>query len=517
MNKQITKKPNLVFIMTDQQPMKGVGCYGGTICQTPNIDRIARDGIRFSQQHIASFPCCASRASIMTGLYAHNHGVIVNEVPLDEKIPTLGTILSDAGYSTAYIGKSHLGGSMYRDLEEKKEKTGNLYGDNPFNANFKLERIMDDDDEYNNNKPDTYYVKTFDGYKFKAVPGGTGEDIAAMGFEHWVGGWNHYRKYLVDQGYGDIVSECPYLGNHTTHTPFGIWEDGKHNYSLLPEEHHQDSFLANSAAEYLNTKNGTDKPFGMVVSFFGPHHPVAPPSPWHDMYKIEDIEIPANYHDPRKRDNYIADKWTDEQIKDYTRRYWGYCSFIDHQVGKVLDALDKNNLSDNTIVVFLSDHGDMIGGHGQVFKGESSGFDELMRAPLIIRYPGHIDAGIESDSLVSNIDVLPTVLDLMDIKTPVEMDGKEFTGIFNDAQTIHRDTTFTYIQRGNFSAVDKNWRYCLNRIRGGKDELYDRVNDKDELNNLADDPSYKEIVADMENRIIGWLSSTGYPYMKNIK
>jgi arylsulfatase len=514
------KKPNLIFILTDQQPIRGVGCYGKSVCKTPNIDRIAHEGVCFSQQHIAAFPCCPSRASILTGLYAHNHGVMVNEVELDPNIPTLGTIMQNEGYTTAYIGKSHLGGSMYRDLEEPAVKTGNLYRDNPFRSNFRLERIQNSDPEYTEEVTGTFYVKTLDGYKFKAVEGGTGEDLPAMGFDHWVGAWKHYKQYLSEKGLHDALEKSPYIGNHTTYTPYGIWDDSVHNYSLLDEEDHQDAFLANHAVEYIRSRAEEDQPFALVVSFFGPHHPVAPPKPWDEMYSMDDIEIPKNYTDPRKRDNYIADSWTHDQIKDYTRRYWGYCSFIDYQVGKVLDALDQYHLASDTMVAFMSDHGDMVGGHGQVFKGESSGYDELMRAPLVMRFPGRIPQGVQSDALVCNIDVLPTALELIGAQSPQSIDGKSFAGLISEEgseQKKHRDTVFTYIQRGNFSAVTEKWRYTLNRVRNNKDELYDRVGDPDELHNLAQDPAYSEVVRDMDCRIQNWLSSTGYPYMDHIK
>lgn len=484
------KRYNLLWLMTDQQPVSTLGAYGNPTIRTPHLDRIANEGVRFDQFHISAFPCSPSRACFLTGREAHNHGVVKNDVPLEEDVPALGDVLKAAGYNTGYVGKWHLSGSMYRDLPGAK----------PFDGCWYYRRVPDET-----------------GYRFEKARGGTGEDAPQHGFDFWRGGWADYRDYLRESGLGHVLEENPRVGNHND-WPSG--PDWTHSYSRLGEDHHMAAYFAQEAAAFLDAQRGSEAPFGLVVSFYGPHLPVAPPRPWDEMYSLDDVALPANHHDlldgkplGQKRNGrcYALDDWTGEQFLDYIRRYWGYCSYIDHHIGRVLEALDRSGKADDTIVLFTSDHGDMVAAHGFVYKLTWCGYDELLRVPFLLRCPGRIEPGSAYTHLAESVDVLPSLLELMDIPAPDRVDGCSFVAPVRKSEE-YRDDVVCNSMEINLTAVTPDWKYVLNWRRRDLDELYDRVNDPGEMHNLAYDETHAETVAAMQQRVVDWLEETGHPY-----
>ncbi|MBN1341832.1 MAG: sulfatase-like hydrolase/transferase [Phycisphaerae bacterium] len=488
------KRLNILWIMTDQQPISTIGAYGNKIVKTPNLDRIAADGMRLNRFHISAFPCSPSRACFFTGREAHHHGVVTNDVPLAADVPALGDVLKAAGYDTGYVGKWHLSGSMYRDLAGRK----------PLDGNWQFERVEDASE-----------------FKFKHAPGGTGEDAAQHGFDFWVGGWKHYHEYLRSVGLTDIANRKQ-AGNHND-MPSG--PEGTHIYSKLPQEHHMASFFADKSVEFLRKQKGSDRPFGLVLSFYGPHLPVAPPKPWDEMYSMEQVDLPTNHRDELKdkplaqRNNrrcYKLPDWEDDQFKDYIRRYWGYCGYIDRQIGRVLKALDETGRADETIVLFTADHGDMVAAHGFVFKLGHCGYDELLRVPFLIRCPGRIKPGGTSDALVSSIDVLPTLLEMTGVKPPAGIDGASFSSVLKEPGRSHRDAILCNSMERNLTVATDRWKYVLNWSPRDLDELYDLKADPGEMKNLAGDKAHAETVHQMRRRIRKWLHETRHPYARTI-
>ena len=488
-NGESKRRLNLLWIMTDQQPLHLTGAYGEAAVKTPNMDRIAREGARFDRYHIAAFPCSPSRACLMTGRYSHNHGVITNDVPLAADVPALGDVLKQAGYRTGHIGKWHLSGSMYRGIEGRK----------PFDGEWYFERVPDDD-----------------GYSYEKVQGGTGDDASQHGFDFWAGGWKQYHAYLREVGMEDFADSG--AGNHND-APSG--PEGTHIYSKLGEEHHMAAFFAKEAEAFLEHQKDAEDPFGLVVSFYGPHLPVAPPQPWDTMYPLEDVPLPENHRDTlegkpaRQRANrrcYKYGAWNDEQFRDYVRRYWGYCSYIDHQVGRILDALEASGKADNTIVLFTTDHGDMAAAHGFVFKLGHCGYDELLRVPFLMRCPGVIPAGMATGAMASSVDVLPTLLEIMELPKPEALDGRSFAHLFDDPKAAHRNELFCASMGNNITLVNGGWKFVLNYSPRDIDELYDIAKDPGEMSNLAEKPAHAETVHEMRGRILAWLKETGHPY-----
>ena len=492
-NKQ--QHPNILWIMTDQQPVSTLGCYGNTLNPTPNLDRIAREGVRFDRFHIAAFPCSPSRACFLTGMYAHQHGVTTNDVTLNPDLPTLGTVCRDAGYATAFFGKSHLNGNMYRshegeDSPEAKEQ------------DWQYRRVTD---------PERF--------KFEKIPGGIGEDGPQLGFDEFAGGWKHYHAYLREVGLGKLVDENPRLGNHNDLPSTG---DHAHAYSQLPEEHHTAAFFRRRAVDFIERQQSAKNPFCMVVSFYGPHLPVAPPKLWDTKYSLDEITLPANHEDDLKNKPlgqfqnkrcYRGKEWTEEQYKDYIRRYYGYCAYIDYQIGMILDALESSGKADNTIVVFTSDHGDMVAAHGMVFKLTHCGYDELLRVPFLMRYPKRIDIGTTA-MLASNVDALPTLLEYAGLSCPENVAGRSMAKSIGD--NTFREYTFCNSMEVSYTITDKRWKFVANVNHECCNELYDRTTDPGELVNLINEDTYSQEQQRLQEALTGWLQDSKHPYAERI-
>jgi arylsulfatase len=492
-----SRPPNILWIMTDQQPVSTLGCYGNSLNPTPAVDKLASEGIRFDNFHIAAFPCSPSRACSFTGLYSHTHGVTTNDVLLDPTLPTLGTICRDAGYDTAFYGKSHLSGNMYR-----------LSGGKP------IRKLPYDGDAVKQR------VDSKDGFSFKWVKGGVGEDAPQMGFIDWAGGWLHYHDYLRSVGLDEFNETA---GNHLVAEK---GREGTHRYSQLPDEHHQAAFFRKRAVDFIAKHKKESKPFCMVVSFFGPHLPVAPPKPWDTKYSLDQIELPANLQDDlkgkpvaqrRNGSRQRLQRWKDSQFKDYIRRYYGYCAYIDLQVEKILAALDDSGQADNTIVVFTSDHGDMVCAHGMIYKLSTCGYDELLRVPFVLRYPRLGKSGHATDALVSSVDALPTLLELAGLPLPGRMDGRSFRGLLDGEKKPFREFVVCNSGGINLTVINEQWKYVCN-WRGNRDldELYDRRKDPGELHNLAYVSAHAKSLTHMRDLLANWLLDSRHPYAGHI-
>jgi arylsulfatase A-like enzyme len=346
---------------------------------------------------------------------------------------------------------------------------------------------------------------------------GLGEDHPQLGFETWAGGWKDYHDYLRNVGLGDLLKERPIPGNHNDLPSAGRDE---HRYSLLPEEHHMASYFAQKAVQFIRSQHEKNHPFGMVLSFYGPHLPVAPPKPWDEKYTLDQCPLPSNHHDtlerkPIEQKNndvcYMLTKWGEIQFRDYIRRYYGYCAYIDQQIGRVLDTLTECGLDDNTIVIFTSDHGDMIAAHGFIYKMDTCCYQELANVPFIIRVPGLTEPGTEFEGLVECVDILPTLIDILGFPEVSETQGKSFQKILASPNTPFRDRVFIHWNGPSFINFDGQWKYALH-TRSETDELYDLRKDPGEMKNLAADSRFTGILKKKQQEIYLWLHETGYPY-----
>lgn len=494
-------KPNILFISTDQESASLSGCYGNSVVKTPARDSIAQNGMRFDNHYIASFPCCPSRATMITGLYPHNHGVVDQNIVLEQSIETLGSQLKRAGYETTWIGKSHLGGWF----EPHDEPTC----------------------------PHSTCEMTDAGYQVTHCPGGAGgEDYALNGFDNWISGWTDYRNYLQTTDLPDDIKSDRWVGGHAV---METARDCDHACSRLTADHHMAHWMADQAIDAITAAKDSENPFCMKLAFYAPHHPVAPPQPYDTMYSTDDVELPASYsadtagknmpgsHPESGHTNHVASIWSDEQSKGYLARYYGYVSYVDDQMTRVLAALKASGAYDNTIVVFTSDHGDMLCEHGLIYKHAYCGFDTLMKVPMLVQWPEGIPAGAVHDGLSSHVDIVPTLLALAGVEPTAAMDGVSLAGVLKGTAETAREEVFEDVCNRGYMTRKGRWKFVLNAgLTGGKvvrktDELYDLERDPGEVANLASDPEHSERVTEMKQRIFRWLEESGHPYADKIR
>jgi len=497
-------RPNILWIMTDQQQQHAVGAYGNPIIRNPNLDGLARNGMRFNNACIAGYPCSPSRASLLTGLYPHTHGVIINDLNLDPKLPTIASELTKAGYDTCWMGKWHVAGRRVAVRDDRGKPIG---------------------------------------FEPRKIPP-TGPTRA--GFTSCVDPHSDYVEYLKRHGLDEPIPGEKVRGGHHT-----VIRDG---HSVIPEEHFISSFLRKKAVEYLEKQKDSGKPFFLGVSFPGPHRPMTPPQPWDKMYRIEDMKLPANHLDdlknkPRETQQrsryYMLNKtkeelealdkhpvypnefWDlfrrgsfgDREFKDLMAHYYGFVSLIDKQIGKILEALDRLGMSGNTIVLFTTDHGDNLGSHGFIFKNLTM-YDELMRVPLIVRLPGRISPNVESNALVSNIDLMPTLLDLAGVPVPEGVQGRSFRPVLEGKSDRHRDLTMSFIMapKAQIRMIRTGDRkFCLNWLPRQVDELYDLASDPGEMRNLAVEPEHAREADEMRERLFAAMRDAGDPWLEDAK
>ncbi|MBT3377545.1 MAG: sulfatase-like hydrolase/transferase [Lentisphaerae bacterium] len=489
---------NILYIMTDQQPVSCVGSYTDSPLQTPHLDDLAGAGCVLDRLYIGAFPCSPSRACQLTGRYAHNHGVVTNDVLLDPALPTLGTVCRSAGYATGYFGKWHLGGNMYV-TDTPSKRAGGLSG------NWHYERLS-----------------TPRGWTFRPAAGGQGEDAPQAGFDTWRGGWRDYHEWLRRIGQGAYLGKHKRLGNHND-APSG--PEGTHIYSQVDQKHHMAAFFTEETVQFVREKGSAEQPWCAVLSYYGPHLPVAPPKPWDTMYSLEQVRLPANHSDPldgkplRQRNgrrNYKLGTWSDEQYLDYIRRYWGYCSYLDEQIGRVFAALRETGQWDTTIIVFTADHGDMVGAHGMIFKLGFCGYEELFRVPGILRIPGVTRAGSRAPWLVNSVDLLPTLLASADVPVPPGVDGQSLLPALRGDRSEHRDVVFSDSLGKSIVCRNSRFKFVLNWAVQDLHELYDLQTDPGELRNLATVKEHQGTVRALKEAIYGWLRSTGHTYAEEI-
>jgi len=434
--------PNVLFIISDDLN-NSLGCYGHRQVQSPNIDRLAARGVRF-QRSYCQFPLCGpSRNSMLTGLYPNSTGILRNEQIFRQTIPqqlSLSHAFRLAGYFAARIGKLY-----HYNVPRSVGTNGH---DDPGSWELELnpagcDRLLEE--------PDIFSLR----------PGNFGGTLS----------W------------------------------YASPRDG-----LL----HTDGMLATDA-EWVLERCARDKsrPFFLAVGFYRPHTPYVAPAAYFDDYPAnemplvqgveEDIkDLPADALGSHKREH---DLLTDELRQQAIQAYFASISFMDAQVGRVLDKLDELGLSENRIVVFTSDHGYHLGEHGLWQK--MSLFEESARVPLIIAVPGVSLTGGVANTPVGLIDLYPTLAKLCGVDAPENLQGQDLTPILKDPTKVGRGWALTQVTRGprarrhfGLTLRTPRWRYTQwDRGRRGV-ELYDHENDPREQNNLADAPEHADRIAE---------------------
>ena len=443
------RKPNLLFIWTDEQRADTMAAYGNSKIRAPNLNKLARESVVFEKAYVTQPVCTPNRSAVMTGLWPHTSGCIRNNIPLRRDTPCLPELLNDADYRTAYMGKWHLGDEIF--------------------AQHGFEEWVSMEDGYAK-----YYSE--------------GRDRSER---------SDYHHFLVDKGYK------PDNGTKFSRT-FA---------AKRPIEHCKPKFLEIKACEFL--RRHRNDPFILHINFLEPHMPFT--GPFDDMYDPAYIELPANFNDPlednepsvyrKKREKMIKKYGPDEQsFRALIARYWGLVTQVDTSVGKILDTLDKFGLADNTIVVYTSDHGDMMGSHQLVTKGVM--YEEAARIPWLMRVPWMTDKQQMVSQPVSHIDMVPTLLELMGRSAQTQLPGHSLVPLMQGRKAAEDHVLIQWNVASNEDADVRTvvspdgWKLSL--FKGDKSQLFNLNKDPGETINLFNSGRDSDIIARLTKKIHDW-------------
>jgi arylsulfatase A-like enzyme len=444
------KRPNVLFIMSDDHTSQAISAYGGMlseVCPTPNIDRIAKEGVLFKNCFVTNSICTPSRAAIFTGNYSHINGVY-KFTALDQSQPTLPKIMKKAGYETAFVGKYHL-------------------HSNPVGLDYWS--ILPGQGRYHNPK------------------------FIEMGDEN-PNGWVQQGRRTTYQG-------------------------------------HSSDVIADKALDYLKNKRSQDKPFMFFCHFKAPH------DTWEyaERYSsfLEDVEIPEppNLFDDyegrsdmlKKQLQYIGSAWGDHtnfeeetahlkgkakkkmQYQLYMKKYLRCVKGVDDNVGRILDYLDESGLAENTIVMYTGDQGFFLGEHGLYDKRIM--YEEALRMPFLVRWPGKIKPGSVTDGMALNIDFAPTILQAAGAKPHADMQGRSVVPLLLGTtpsdwrRSMYYRYYYSHFETEPHFGVRTHTHKLIHFDRIDQWELYDLVKDPQEMNNVYNDPAYQNVVKELKREL----------------
>lgn len=393
-------RPNFLIFVVDQMRADHMGCAGNPVIPTPNLDGLAASGVRFDRAYCNNPLCMPSRATLFTGLTPRGHGVRTNGIRLDERIPTMPGALAEAGYRTHSVGKLHL---------------------LPFQTPNDVDPATLDPARW----PESYWAWEQAGLEAVPTPYFGLQSVEAT-VGHGPGITGAYRRWLEANHPGEVGLWEPRAGTPTPHRAEAAW------HNALPEELHYNTWVADRCIDFLQNWEA-EQPFFCWCSFPDPHHPYCPPEPWASLVDPADVVLPTRREGelddlpPFYRRSFetaqqlsgrgAPTQMSDDALREILALTYGMIAHVDHHIGRVLGELERLGLRDDTVVAFLSDHGDMMGDHWMINKGPFH-FDGLLRMPFIWSWPGHFPAGVTCEDLVSYLDFAPTILDLAGVPVP---------------------------------------------------------------------------------------------------
>jgi len=461
------RRPNVLFLLTDQE-RADLAAPEGLPVETPNLDRLRSEGMWFDRAYTPTSICTSARASLLTGLYPHAHGMLNNSHEADAirkdlppNLPTFGERLQRAGYENTYAGKWHV-----------DQQRG---------------------------------------------PGG-------FGFEYLNGrdGSRQYRPSDDDVAINESALRDRIYTNGDEPTLVAATTDA-------PPDSTRTAFLVDRTIEALRRWVDDDRsgPFFHRTDFLGPHFPYVAPEPYASMYDPAKAERWPTYAEtfetkPQVHENYLRYRgvaefdW--ETWAEAVAKYFGFMTYIDDQIGRVLDALDELGLADGTAVVHAADHGDFAGSHRQFNKGPLM-YEDTYRIPLIVRRPAEVDPGTRSAAFVRFQDLMPTFLDWADAPIPEGLHARSLAPLLDGERPddwpdsvyaqYHGDEFGLYSQR-----MVRTDRYKFVYNTPDRNELYDLDADPHELQNVADHPGYGDIRRELSDRLVEWMQRVDDPLRK---
>lgn len=475
------RRPNILFIMTDQHRWDCVGANGNTRIKTPNLDRLAAEGANFTHAFVQAPVCVPSRVSFFTGRYPHTHRNRVNYTPLSRSEVLMQARLKAAGYATASVGKLHL-------------------------------------------IPPTVLEAKRTGFDFVELHDGVGY---LDRFSDYVR-WRKQHDPRPDRPYRALAKDIKPGEN-----PFR---------AAIADEYSDTSWVGQRTCHYLKQLADSEKPFFLFSSFWKPHSPFEVCVPFDRMYDdvtiplpppvtLEDIgrfPVPLKKLILRGRPVYNTNR---ERLQWMYRSYYGAISHVDREIGRILKVLKETGQAGNTIVAFSSDHGDQLLEHG--LMGKNCFFESSVRVPLMIRMPGRVKAG-RFNQLVETIDLLPTLFELAGLPEPYENQGRSLVPLICESKRTYRPRDAVFCEniipevitsgrldfmfekgrgikgvRHPDAKMVRTRRWKFNYYPAGYAELYDLKNDPHETRNLHGQSGFEEIEQQMKDRLLKWLATAG--------
>lgn len=497
-------RPNILLITTDQQHFSALGAVNDTI-KTPNLDRLCARGTRFDRAYCASPVCTPSRASIITGLYPSQHGAWTIGVKLPEDVPTLGGHLSAAGYKTGLIGKAH-----FQPLAGDSIERQPMLRDIPFWRRFSGPHYGFEHVELVRNHADESHV---------------GQHYAAWMEDNGLSDWREYFQPLP----GDSASYAPRQAHGA---PYWARQD---RHWALPEALHYTPWIGERVRAFVDAAVAEDAPFFLWASFPDPHPPYTVPEPWASMYDPDDMEpgdlVPgehdrnaphfamtqqkdpdfSTWHVPHEAHGCASHLYPRAELKKDMAVYYGMMSFLDREVGRILDHLEDLGLAEETLIVFTTDHGHFLGQHGLVAKGPFH-YEDLLRIPFIVSWPGQVPQGQVSDAIQSLVDLTPSFLHAAGLGEPDTLQGVSQLRVWTGDKACARH--FAICENRHNPGMPHvvtyvNARHKISVYREADEgELFDLTIDPAEIRNLWHDPAAAALKCTMLHEMVqGGLAS----------
>jgi len=474
---------NVLVILCDQLRKDCLGCYGNPYIKTPNIDALAREGLRFNRNYVVNPICMPNRLSLFTGMYPRNHGVWTNGLLVRDDGYTMMDRLTEAGYQTANIGKIHF------------EPMGNCGSSRESHSYWEGRGGVDG------------FHGPYWGFDYVEITNSHGG--ASMHMVKW---------YYENGGTDDMLVRRSASGDR----------DG--GVRSLPDRLTSSAFVGERTVNYLENIRDKEKPFFLVASFPDPHHPFVASEERMAARGYDNIGSPVGTPEdlqsrPLHYRQHLVGSWgragsggiatrpggiPEAVARERTAHTYAMIELIDEYVGMILSSVREQGLADDTIIIFTSDHGELLGDFGLWHKGPFF-YEGMIGTPMILSMPG-TNPGVK-DSLFSAVDMAPTILDLLGIGVPFYMDGISQASIVRGETDSVRDhcladyrNGFGDKDRNSKALVTKDYKYV--RHQTGERELNDLINDSEEKKNVSGDAEYYEIERQMENRLLDALLST---------
>lgn len=442
---QTPKRPNILFIINDQHNPRHMNWAGEADVQTPYIDQLAAESVRFTNAYTNSPICGPSRHCFYTGRYVAEHHVFKNDMAMNPNCRTLMAHLNEVGYMTANVGKMH-------------------------NAPYHSRR-------------DFQYVLNHEFYEIEA-------------------GISHYTPYARQQMQARGLKAGNWAKNDEG-LPWGqVLESTAFVNDWRPDDLSAERWTADQCIEFMRQHQQTkpNQPFFLHASFFPPHHPYGPLKKYADMYAAEEMEFPPNFNEESWRKSTHPQGLSLEDFKRIKALYFAFITQFDDEMGRLLNGLDKLGLKEDTIVVFVSDHGDMMGEHGRLYKGTMH--EASTRIPMLVRWPGMKPR--EESRLVSMVDFMPTFLAAGGIQPPQDLPGRDLRPLM---ENIHN-----WPQRAVYSETCAEFPYLFQMWRKGdyklmvshrrprpvRYEFYNVRQDPYEMHDLINDPGQQVRIAEFK-------------------